>query len=90
MPVFLLYLRLEQHPKLISEHPPRRGMDRFALDALAKARVPTIVYVSCDPSTLARDIQRLQKTGYALQESVVVDMFPQTYHIESVNLLTLA
>ncbi len=70
--------------------PPRRGMDRFALDALAETRVPVIVYVSCDPSTLARDIQRLGKSGYVVEEAVVVDMFPQTYHIESVNLLRLA
>jgi len=69
--------------------PPRKGLDRFALDALAETQVPMIVYVSCDPSTLARDIKRLGKSGYALQESVVVDMFPQTYHIESVNLLRM-
>lgn len=67
--------------------PPRRGMNRFALDALVKIQCPVIIYGSCDPSTLGRDIKRLAKMGYTLKKSVIVDMFPNTYHIESVNLL---
>jgi len=69
--------------------PPRKGLDRFALDAIVNTKAPVVIYVSCDPSTLARDIKRFSQSGYVLKRSVVVDMFPHTYHIESVNLLEL-
>jgi len=66
--------------------PPRTGMDRFALDALVARRPTRLVYVSCDPATLARDAKRLSRAGYQLVEVQPLDMFPQTYHIESVAL----
>lgn len=69
--------------------PPRKGIDRFALDALVEKKPPVIIYVSCNPATLARDVKRLMRSGYTLARSILVDMFPQTYHIESVNYLTL-
>ncbi len=68
--------------------PPRAGVDRFALDALVKHHPARLVYVSCDPATLARDAKRLIHAGYRLNEVQPVDMFPQTYHIESVALFT--
>ncbi|MBI4673517.1 MAG: class I SAM-dependent RNA methyltransferase [Chloroflexi bacterium] len=64
--------------------PPRAGLDRFALDALAAKQPRTLVYVSCDPATLARDAARLIQHGYALERVQPVDMFPQTFHVECV------
>ncbi len=66
--------------------PPRRGCDPALLQSLLKTRPPIVVYISCDPSTLARDIKILSE-GYELIRSRVVDLFPQTYHMESVSLL---
>jgi 23S rRNA (uracil1939-C5)-methyltransferase len=66
--------------------PPRAGIDRFALDALIERAPARLVYVSCDPATLARDAKRLIAAGYRLAEVQPVDVFPQTYHVESVAL----
>jgi len=67
--------------------PPRSGLEVAALDAIAAMQPTVIAYVSCDPSTLARDVGRLQKAGYRLKRVRPIDMFPQTYHIESISLL---
>lgn len=64
--------------------PPRAGMEEGALEALVRARARRIVYVSCDPATLARDAARLAVLGYRLTSAVPVDLFPQTYHVETV------
>jgi 23S rRNA (uracil1939-C5)-methyltransferase len=64
--------------------PPRAGIERRALDALVKRSPRAIVYVSCDPATLARDAKGLNAGGYRLRDVQPVDMFPQTYHIEAV------
>ncbi len=66
--------------------PPRAGVNPLALDALAVIRPEVIAYVSCDPSTLARDAARLLKAGYRLERVKPFDLFPQTYHIESISL----
>ncbi len=68
--------------------PPRAGIDKFALDAILQINPQVIAYVSCDPSTLARDAARLIKGGYTLQHVTPFDLFPQTYHIESISIFT--
>ncbi len=68
--------------------PPRSGIERTALQALARLAAPTLVYVSCDPATLARDARLLLQSGYRLAQVTPFDLFPQTYAIESVSLFT--
>ncbi len=68
--------------------PPRKGADAALLRALARAGIPTVSYVSCNPATLARDVKALCQTGYAFRWAQPVDMFPWTGHVETVCLLT--
>lgn len=68
--------------------PPRAGCDPEVLKTLAKVGVERIVYVSCNPSTLARDLKVLGELGYVTQEVQPVDMFPHTYHVECVVLMS--
>jgi 23S rRNA (uracil1939-C5)-methyltransferase len=71
-------------PDLIVVDPPRSGLGDRVARALAEAYAPRITYVSCDPATLARDLVPLQAAGYRIEEVHLVDLFPQTYHLESV------
>lgn len=66
--------------------PPRSGLDKITKNKLLKIEADTIIYVSCDPMTLARDINDL-KEKYYLKDITLFDMFPQTYHVESVCIL---
>lgn len=64
--------------------PPRGGMDKKALRLLIGLRAPLLVYVSCNPATLSRDAVTLSEAGYRIEDVQPVDMFPHTYHVESV------
>lgn len=66
--------------------PPRAGLEKSVVAALADARPKRVAYVSCDPQTFARDAARLAAKGYRLVEAAPVDLFPQTYHQETVGL----
>jgi 23S rRNA (uracil1939-C5)-methyltransferase len=70
--------------------PPRAGLDHDTLGLLALAAAGTMIYVSCDPATMARDARRLAEAGWELESSQPVDMFPQTFHVETVNHFTRA
>ncbi|AWZ47660.1 23S rRNA (uracil(1939)-C(5))-methyltransferase RlmD [Clostridiaceae bacterium 14S0207] len=74
-------------PDVVVVDPPRKGCDIKLLNSIAEAKPQKIVYVSCDPATLARDLGVLQRLGYETIEVQPVDMFPQTAHVESVALL---
>lgn len=71
-------------PDLIVVDPPRVGLGAETASLLAAVGAPTIVYVSCDPATLARDVRTLIDAGYTLGSITLADLFPQTFHLESV------
>lgn len=77
---------LEIKPEIVLVDPPRAGLDKQVLDGILNLNPQMIAYVSCDPSTLARDAARLINGGYKLKEVTPFDLFPQTYHIESISI----
>ena len=74
-------------PDVICVDPPRKGLASGVTDILADMAPERIVYVSCDPATLARDVKLLGVRGYAVKKAEAVDLFPRTQHVESVVLL---
>lgn len=78
---------LQWKADLVVCDPPRAGLHEDVLQALVQSDCSTLVYVSCDPATLARDIRRLVDRGFALESIALFDMFPQTYHFETVVVL---
>ncbi len=81
---------LEVKPDAILVDPPRAGLDPDTLEGLLRIKANTIVYVSCDISTLVRDLQKFVEGGYQVIEITPIDMFPQTFHIECVVLLRIS
>jgi 23S rRNA (uracil1939-C5)-methyltransferase len=67
--------------------PPRAGLGAEVCQRLSAVRPRQIVYVSCDPSTLARDLRTLQPSGYRPIALTLIDLFPQTFHLEAVATL---
>ena len=74
-------------PQVVCVDPPRKGLDETAVQAAAAMQPRRIVYVSCDPATLARDIKRFAPLGYVPAHVEAVDLFPRTAHVETVALL---
>ncbi len=70
--------------------PPRKGCDSALIDTIAEMSPKRVVYVSCDPATLARDIKLFSSYGYTIVRAVPVDMFPRTPHVETVVLMSAA
>ncbi|MBE0559176.1 MAG: 23S rRNA (uracil(1939)-C(5))-methyltransferase RlmD, partial [Proteobacteria bacterium] len=77
-------------PDILVIDPPRSGMHPKVVEELKSMRVPRIVYVSCNPTTQARDVKLLCDGPYGLEKLQPVDMFPHTYHVENVALLTIS
>ncbi len=75
------------HPDVIVVDPPRKGCDIACLETMVQMQPQRIVYVSCDPATLARDIKYLREQGYKLQRVRACDMFPNSFHVETAALL---
>lgn len=71
-------------PHLVVADPPRGGLGEAVVRSLTGLGAGRITYVSCDPATLSRDLVGLLQAGYRIQQAHVVDLFPQTYHVESV------
>lgn len=74
-------------PDVIVVDPPRKGMDQASVNAIGLMHPKRVVYVSCDPATLARDVKLLREKGYEVKKYKVFDLFPRTAHVETVALL---
>ena len=77
----------QMKPELIVVDPPRAGLGKEICALLASVAAPEVVYVSCDPATLARDLQLLLPSGYRVERMTLIDLFPQTFHMETVTYL---
>ena len=75
-------------PAVVVVDPPRKGMSEDAVRAVASMSPERVVYVSCEPSTLARDVLRFEGLGYRLREAAAFDLFPRTKHVETVVLMS--
>jgi len=84
--VALKQVRIGRHNAAILD-PPRAGCEPAALAEIMRLGPERLVYISCEPSTHARDLIALVRGGYRVRRAAIVDMFPHTYHIESVALL---
>ena len=78
----------QEHFDVILVDPPRKGMDEKVVDAIIKSTAKKLVYISCDPATLARDLKMLTENGFGVEDVKLVDMFAKTMHVETVALLS--
>ena len=85
---FLRHAVVERdRPELIVMDPPRAGLGTEVTTLLGRIQAPELVYVSCDPTTLARDLKAVVDSGYTIRDLHLVDLFPQTFHLETVVIL---
>jgi 23S rRNA (uracil1939-C5)-methyltransferase len=82
--------QLQTAPGFVLLDPPRAGIGKHMVARLAQLRPPKLALISCDPATLARDLAGLIAAGYRIGRLTLVDLFPQTYHLETVAHLELA
>ena len=75
-------------PDVVCVDPPRKGLAAGVVETIAGMAPDRVIYVSCDPATLARDVARFAPLGYAPVQAVAVDLFPRTAHVETVCLLS--
>ncbi|NPA53213.1 MAG: 23S rRNA (uracil(1939)-C(5))-methyltransferase RlmD [Aquificae bacterium] len=75
------------NPDAVILDPPRTGLSKQIIDKINISSIEKVVYVSCNPSTLARDINLFTEAGFEVKKIKMIDMFPQTYHIESITVL---
>ena len=80
--------KIKEKVDLIITDPPRSGMDSLTIETILKMLPKKIIYMSCEPSTLARDLNLL-KENYELKKVKAFDMFPNTYHVETVCILKI-
>jgi 23S rRNA (uracil1939-C5)-methyltransferase len=78
------FASLSETPDFILADPPRAGLGKHVVQELARIRAPRLSIVSCDPATLARDLQGLTREPYRIEKITLVDLFPQTFHLETV------
>jgi len=76
--------KLERAPDFVLLDPPRAGLGKAVVRRLAELRPRQVAIVSCDPATLARDLAGLAAAGYRVEQMTLVDLFPQTFHLETV------
>ncbi len=81
---FLIGKTSRERPDLVVVDPPRTGLGTEATSLLSSVGAHSLMYVSCDPATLARDLRTLIEAGYTLHNITLVDLFPQTFHLETV------
>lgn len=79
-----------ERPDVICVDPPRKGLSLEVIEAIVDMQVPQLVYVSCDPGTLGRDVKLLRERGYQLQKAEAFDLFPRTVHVEAIIMMTRA
>jgi len=82
--------KLERPPEFVLLDPPRAGLGKVVVRRLAELKPPRLALVSCDPATLARDLAGLLLAGYRIEKLTLVDLFPQTFHLETVARLALS
>ena len=81
-------LRRGMRPNIVSVDPPRKGLALEVIETICAMKPERVVYISCNPATLGRDLKRFAELGYQTEKAVAVDMFSRTFHVETVVLMS--